>query len=146
MLYFIDAAITFTDYNGKFPVPTDANFLVNSMINLFECFIHDFRCQDGEEDATSKLPKEIDEIVNQALLFALIWSIGGALDEHSRPKFDVFLQELLAGEDIAIKYKLDMPDFTAKKFPAKMGEFKSLFEMYYDRSKLMWVNWLKTLP
>ena len=93
-----------------------------------------------------KPPKEIDEIVNQALLFAVIWSIGGALEETTRPKFDAFLSELITGEDVATKYSLEVEGFAAKKFPAKLGEYASLFDNYYDKDKLMWMNWVKTIP
>ena len=31
-----------------------------------------------------------------AVLFSVLWSIGAALDESTRPKFDTFMQEILA--------------------------------------------------
>jgi dynein heavy chain len=81
-----------------------------------------------------------------AVLFAHIWSIGVALDETTRPKFDVFFQDILLNEDVNQKYRLDLPDFEVKKIGVKLGEFKSLFDLYFDREKLSWINWLKTLP
>lgn len=146
MHWFAGVSICFVMEYGKFPVATDANFLINSMLNLFECNVKQYRPEAGEEVNPNKLPKEIDEIVNQALLFAVIWSLGGALDEHSRPKFNEFLKELIGSEDVVAKYKLDFEEHTPKKFPAKLGEYNSLFDMYYDKNKLMWVNWVKTLP
>jgi hypothetical protein len=43
MHYLADASIAFTLMRGKFPVPTDPNFLVNSMINLFDCFVQEWK-------------------------------------------------------------------------------------------------------
>ena len=40
------------------------------------------------------------------LIYAAIWGIGGALDEFTSSKFDVFLQELISGEDVREKYNL----------------------------------------
>lgn len=68
------------------------------------------------------------------------------MEETTRPRFDAFLTELINGEDVLTKYKLEAEGFVPKKFPAKLGEYKSLFDNFYDKEKLMWVNWLKTIP
>jgi dynein heavy chain len=86
MHYFSDCSIAFTNMQGKFPVPTDPNFLINSMLNMFECFVKDWR----SDEVAVKIPKEAEEICMHAVIFAHIWSIGVALDETTRPKFDVF--------------------------------------------------------
>ena len=44
------------------------------------------------------------------------------------------------------KYRLDMPNFETRKIPIKLGDYKSLFDLYFDREKIQWINWLKTLP
>lgn len=142
MHYLSDACIAFTNIQGKFPVPTDPNFLANSMINMFECYVKDWR----SEEVSVKIPKEAEEICMHAVLFAHIWSIGVALDETTRPKFDVFFQDILLNEDVNQKYKLDLANFEVKKIGVKLGEFKTLFDLYFDREKLCWINWLKTLP
>jgi len=51
---------------------------------------------------------------------------------------------MLSGEDVNLKYRLDLPNFEIKKIPIKMGDYKSIFDIYYDKDKLMWLNWLKT--
>lgn len=138
MNYLSDICIAFTNLQGKFPVPTDPNFLIQSMLNIFNCFVNDWRQEDV------KLPKELEEICINAVVFAQIWSIGVALDETTRPKFDKFYQELLAQEDVLNKYKLDLPQFEPKKIPVKMGEYKSVFDLYFDKERVNWLNWLKT--
>lgn len=89
MHYLADLSIAFTNLKGKFPVPTDPNFLINSMINIFDCYVYDWK----QEDA--KVPREAEEMCINAVLFSVIWSIGCALDETTRPKYDLFLQEIL---------------------------------------------------
>ena len=84
MNYMSDACIAFTNFNGKFPVPTDPNYLVNSMLNVFDCYVGHLKLEDA------KIPKEIEEMCMHAVVFAHIWSIGVALDETTRPKFDLF--------------------------------------------------------
>lgn len=43
MHYLADLSIAFTNMKGRFPVPTDPNFLVNSMINIFDCYVYDWK-------------------------------------------------------------------------------------------------------
>lgn len=82
MNYIADASIAFTNIYGKFPVPTDPNFLVNSMLNMFDVFVKTWKQED------TKIPKECEEICNNAIVFSFIWSVGAALDENTRPKYD----------------------------------------------------------
>ena len=84
MSYLADVSIAFTNAFGKFPVPTDPNYLINSMLNLFDCFVKEWK----QEDA--KVPKECEEICMNAIIFSFVWSVGAALDENTRPKFDLF--------------------------------------------------------
>jgi len=142
MHYLSDACLAFTNICGKFPVPTDPNFLANSMLNMFECYVKDWR----SDEVAVKIPKEAEEMCTHAVIFAHIWSIGVALDETTRPKFDAFFQDILANEDVNTKYKLDLPNFEVKKFGVRLGEYKSIFDLYFDRDKLVWINWLKTIP
>ena len=84
MYYIADASIAFTAIHGKFPVPSDPNSLINSMLNMFDCYVREWK----QEDA--KVPRECEEICMNAMVFAFLWSIGAALDETTRPKYDVF--------------------------------------------------------
>ena len=43
MLYVADVCIEYTNIHGKFPVPTDPNYLVNSMLNMFDCYIKEWK-------------------------------------------------------------------------------------------------------
>lgn len=143
MHHISDTCIAFTFRYGKFPVPMDPNFLVHAMCNLFDCFVSDWK----QDEVAAKIPKEVDEMCYNAVVFAHIWSIGCALDETTRPKFDTFFQELLiAGEDLNLKYQLDLPTYEMKKIPAKIGDCKSVFDVWFERDKLNWINWIKTLP
>ena len=39
-----------------------------------------------------------------------------------------------------------MPSFEAKKINVKLGEYKSVFDLFFERDKVNWINWLKTIP
>lgn len=125
----------------NFPSPTDKMFLINSTLEIFDSMIAEYR----EEGMI--VPKEIDEILPNIILFAFIWGIGGPLHEESRPEFEKFLSELAYGENVVEKYKLDdyVGEYSSPKFNFKMPETKSLFDVFYDKMKFSWINWTKTI-
>lgn len=67
------------------------------MINVFDTFVHGWnekiesRNDDPDAPPVFKTPKEADEILNNALLYALIWGIGAQIEETTRSKFDKLL-------------------------------------------------------
>jgi dynein heavy chain len=62
----------------------------------------------------------------------------------------VFLQELIAGEDVVEKYGLDpkgdgYPDYEMHKIPNKFPGDGSLYECFFDRDNLSWMDWSRTV-
>jgi hypothetical protein len=41
------------------------------------------------------------------VIMAIVWSIGAALEEVSRPKFHQFMLDLIAGENIVEVHNID---------------------------------------
>jgi hypothetical protein len=62
---------------------------------------------DPDEEAP-EIPRDIEDKLNNALVFAVIWGIGGCLNEETRPKFDLFFQDMINGLDVIQKYNIDM--------------------------------------
>jgi len=144
--YIMDISMEFCRKNGKFPCAGTGSYLVNHIIKIIQCYMAPFQPNesDGEE---VKMPSDIEDKILNALVFASIWGIGGALEETTRPRFDAMLQEMLNGEDIVVKHNLDMgekaPDIT--KIPNKLpNEYKSLFDLYFDSEEMKWINWMNT--
>lgn len=76
---------------------------VKNMLEVLGTFLIEF------QDDNIKLPKEIDEILGNAILFSCVWSVGAALDESCRKKFNEFLIKLIsAAADIPELYQLDL--------------------------------------
>lgn len=49
-------------------------------------------------------------------------------------------------ENVNTKYKLDIENCEPKKINIKLGEYKSLFDLFFDKEKMIWINWIKTIP
>lgn len=63
----------------------------------------------------------------------------------------MFIQELIAGEDIVEKYGLDpkgdgYPDYEMHKISNKFNGEGSLFDSFFDRDNLSWMDWSRTVP
>jgi len=118
-------------------------FLVYSVLNIFDSLIAEYKVEDA------KIPKEIDEILPNLLLFAIVWGIGGPLHEAARPGFETFVLDMLYGENVVEKYNL--VDYKKTYEPLKHTiklpqEFSSLFGVFYEKSKMSWISWIRTIP
>lgn len=52
----------------------------------------------------------------------------------------------MATENVCEKYNLDIPSFEPKKINIKLGDYKSIFDLFFDKEKMIWLNWIKTIP
>jgi dynein heavy chain len=86
--------------------------------------------------------------MENALIFALVWGIGGSVDEFTREKWNGMVNELIMGEDVKEKYKLiDLPsEWEPMTIPCKLPDQKSLFDCYFNAEQLNWTKWEKTVP
>ena len=82
-----------------------------------------------------------------ALIFAFIWGIGGQIDEDTRSRYDLFLQDVVMGEPVMEKYEVELEETYPEplKFKCALGtEYTSLFDLSFDPEECKWVNWIKT--
>jgi dynein heavy chain len=149
--HILDLSVEFTTTNCHFPCPGNGAFVVNHMIRIIECYMVAFKPKHHDSEEEIKIPNDIEDKLINCLIYATIWGIGGALDEFTSNKFDIFLQDMINGEDVREKYNVDMgPDgaenYPAMKIPNKIGEMKSLYDMYFDMDEMRWTHWLQTVP
>jgi hypothetical protein len=145
--YIADLCIEFTRVNCKFPCPGVGPFVVQHIIRYIQCYVQVYipKYADGDD---IKIPSDIDDKLINALVWSTIWGIGACIEENSRFKFDDFLQDLLTGTNMVEKHNMDMgPDYKTEpmKIPNKIGDFKSLFDLYFDQEEMRWTNWMMTV-
>ena len=88
--YILDLSVEFTRTKGKFPCPGNGSFVVNHIIRMIDTYMEEFKPK-GDDDDEVEIPKDIEDRLMNALLYATIWGIGGCLEENTRPRFDLFL-------------------------------------------------------
>lgn len=81
-------------------------------------------------------------------MFACVWSIGGAIEEGSRKKYNLFLLKLIsAADDVVETFGLVLQyPFEPVTIAAKLPEKANLFDMVFDRSKNNFISWTQTQP
>lgn len=144
--YIADVTVAYIYKNCKFPVPTGPNFVTDNLLKVFDTFVRGWKPTDDDEG--SKIPGNADEICMNALVFSFIWGIGAQIDESTRPLYDIFLQEIIAGEDVNTKHTLELEQYTEPiKFKTNLGsDYQSLFDLSFIVDECRWLNWMKTVP
>jgi hypothetical protein len=142
--YISDLSSQFAYYHLKFPQPAGPNNIVFNLIKIFDTFVVDW-CQEG-----ATVPTDCEEKIINAIIFSATWAVGGMADEHTRNNFNVFMLELVNGEDVIEKYKIDLvnsglPAHDIRKLPHRLGEVKSLYDWFFERDSCQWTPWGKTV-
>jgi len=139
--WFMDACLSFVKKYGKFPMHISEMAMANSTINLMQIFLKEYDVEG------LKVPGNIDETLNNLILFSCIWAIGGVLEEPVRPEFHKFLMKLLACNDVAELYKIDTDKqpFEPRAYKLRLSDPENIFDLVFERSKGSWINWLQVL-
>ena len=123
--WLVDPVYDFVRKNCKYYTPSGQSNLIRSLMYLVEMLLHDAAIQADQEEN-----KHLHVWLITAFLFAITWSLGAIIDGDSRPKFDQFLRDLLAGKsnDFPIPKALGKLDML---FPNE----NTVFDYYYEVSR-----------
>ena len=141
MMWALTPLLNYIFKSCKFPCQTDPVYVTQSFLNLFETYIMDAYKEDY------KLPNDFDSLLNNYLIFSLIWSVGAVIDQSFRPKFNELIIDMLSMVDVTQKFHLDPEiDFKPAKYQIKFVDKNTVFEQVFDKKKNCWINWMKTIP
>ncbi len=136
MFCILRPAVAFVTKHCKFPLDTKPMHLVRSFVGFFESFIGECRLP------TYKLTADLDSAIPNMLVFSLIWSFGGCLEQACRDKFHEYVLDFLSAKDVKMKYKLEISgDYAAPRFSVRLREGANVFDLAYDRKKNIWKSW-----
>ena len=109
------------------PVKTVDNNITQSSMRILECFFANY-----VESEIKKISKDdiqnLENMINQLFIFAIIWSIGTTTTLEGRLKFNKWIREKMNQLGI--------------EFP----EEKLVYDYKWDVEKKEWINWRDTIP
>lgn len=90
------------------------------------------------EDENFAVPKNFEEQSHNAILFAMVWSLGAILEEQVRDRFHQFLLKIVRKENISEYISLDIEiDIEAFNFQIKLNSLieQSLFSVFFQKNE-----------
>ena len=131
----------------KMPQPMHEINLAQGCMRLFAALLTEF----NDEQLVANMNKsQIQTQIECLFLFASTWSIGAAVDEDGRVKFDQTLRSLLLGdvpEDLIAFISKDSPanKKVLQLIPEQIdGKDASVYDFVFDKPSGKWVAWVKT--
>ena len=91
----------------KTPCPVTLHEQMRNSLKLLSCFMR-------ECDASNTIGSDVARTVEGLFLMATTWSVGAAVDQAGREKFDGFLRLLLEGDANKVDGNSEYKDFKAK--------------------------------
>jgi dynein heavy chain len=124
----------------SFELPTDRLHLTKSFINIFECFLYDYRMKDEGKDAVAiKLGELTNEKLENLIIFSAIIGLCGNLNKIE--KFKEFLFDLIIGNDVNSDYHLGLKEWQNKKLSAKLHDLGNIFDYVFNFASSKWEKW-----
>ncbi len=142
----LEPCIAFVRKHCVEPVPTVDNGLCASLIRLLDALLNQYVPSTdpyappptpsgggggggGAQSEMKRLEQELASLkqhLQPVFVFALIWSVGAAVDKTGRTKFDRFLRQFLT-------------ELSVKEMPPAAG---SVYDYVYDVGSARWVGWM----
>ena len=133
--WLVDPCYHFITHTCKQFLSTSILHLFNSMINLFHCLLETWK-RMGERS-----PQELSSILVQNLmLFSLVWSLGGTLNGDSQKRFDPFFRTLISGTNQQYPRPKKVKITKSNSFPERGVIFDYLYDLNAT-STGQWAPW-----
>ncbi|KAG7467511.1 hypothetical protein MATL_G00154460 [Megalops atlanticus] len=143
----LPACLQFIRRGTKELSPTSDTNLVNSLMNLMDCLMDEFR---DEALIKSKNERDICSWLEGIFVFSLVWSVGASCQEEGRNRFDGVVREMLEGplsEDTRARYGiLEQVDPPAKQLTVPPPTEGTLYEYrFIKEGPGRWELWTQEL-
>nr|AML30858.1 axonemal inner arm dynein heavy chain 2 [Marsilea vestita] len=149
--WLVEPCLQFVKKYCKELVPTSSINLVQSLLNMFESLLDEFRPPNPEVKSTDDsvvVPtgKDLETWLHCLFAMSLVWSIGGVIDADSRQKFDGFFRKLLAQDDnlgyhLSAGLRIQKPSFP---FGLPFPVTGSVFNFVFLKHETCWKEWMES--
>jgi dynein heavy chain len=121
---------------AQFGLPTDRFHLVKCYLEIFECFMKDYKNTD---EVITKEREMTSEKLESLMIFSCLIGLLGPVKKP--PKFQEFLYDLIIGNDVNTKFELGILEWTPKRLNAKLNDIEDIFDMVYNVELNKWIKW-----
>nr|XP_055037339.1 dynein axonemal heavy chain 3 isoform X1 [Misgurnus anguillicaudatus]XP_055037340.1 dynein axonemal heavy chain 3 isoform X1 [Misgurnus anguillicaudatus] len=94
--WLVQPCLDFIYHECGFLVQTSPIHLTYSLMRLYTCLLDEID-QSGQEGREPMTGQHVTLWLQGLFLFAVVWSLGGTINGHSRKKFDAFYRNLIMG-------------------------------------------------
>jgi dynein heavy chain len=81
-------------------------------------------------------------------LYSCVWAIGASFEEDCRQGFHQFIMKLLACNDVVEIFGIETnkTPFEPRAYKLKLNDPDNIYNITYDVTKGIWINWMQTIP
>ena len=124
----------------KFGLPSDKYHLIRAFLDVFDCFLKENYTNDDSKTVQMDIP--VERIENY-ILFSILVGMYGPVKKNT--KFQDFLFDLIIGNEVNIKYKIELSDgWKTRKISSKLHEYIDICDIVYNSKKNKWEKWIET--
>uniref|UniRef100_UPI000EF49A7E dynein heavy chain 1, axonemal n=2 Tax=Ciona intestinalis TaxID=7719 RepID=UPI000EF49A7E len=169
---FLEPSVKFIRKNTKEIVASVNANLTFSLLNFLDCFFAPLIPKEGgaamrerakkdkrfakylafgEPTLTESQLERVGELIEPWFFFALIWSVGGTVDNEGRAKFSEYLRQRMKEENVSLPfpdqglvydYQLDDGGVTKKSNPGDVDDE----EQTQKSTEIKWRSWMESAP
>jgi dynein heavy chain len=145
----------------KLPYVLSPQILIFSVTRILTSMFKFSVTEKGEKDkfkynttGACEFPADVEKFIEGCFIYAMIWSVGVAVDSNGRKKFDAYMRLLLKGEVFStpeyIDFKIKTPEYNyddgTKKMSTSFPDEGLVYDYNFDRKRGIWMNWFDGLP
>eukprot|EP00898_Chlorokybus_atmophyticus_P008353 jgi/Chlat1/8519/Chrsp80S07812 len=119
-------------------VPVQESAMVQSLCRIYASLL-----DETAEEVAKMNENAMAAWVDCLFLFALVWSVGGCLDEPGRVKFNLLVRKLLAGTP-PDEYKSFITS-PARRVTLPFPENKTVYDYVFSKDKGKWALWTEMI-
>jgi dynein heavy chain len=134
---YLKSGINSMRRNCEEPLPSTDNNLVQSLMNILDCYFNPFIEKEGEDPPSKESVDQLFDCLEGIFMFAYTWSVCCTVNKKGRSFMDSFVR--LEAEAQGTKFG----------FPESGTIFDYLFDSkgdFTEDQKPGWVSWMKTAP
>ncbi|XP_009068409.1 PREDICTED: dynein heavy chain 3, axonemal [Acanthisitta chloris] len=140
-MWLVQPCVDFIHLHCKAIVQTSSIHLSYSLMKLYTCLLDEItQPKEGQKETMSS--QDITLWLQSLFLFALVWTVGGIIDEDSRKKFDQFYRNLLMGLNDENPRPESVKLTKTNMFPEKGSVYDFYFHKQGSGQWNMWTEYI----